>query len=345
MDLPKTSKAKVTGSLGASIVETLAKTHKWIYRSLDTQDDFGIDGELEIVNDDLQITGVTAKVQIKSHDSITWNDGAIDERVELKHINYWMQSSAPVILITVDTSDNSCYWASTREWRPSPRDAAGLIRTKKSQQLPSTFDDLRSLMIIWNELTSYQTTLRDIIGLHEEFVEFDTSFSFGSDMECEIESIDERRLFGLYERVWAARFAFGLESMAMFPADFWRVRERLAWRLSEHLHYPTACEMLAYLRSFFIELVPTILEKTRVNEPMSREWAVHEHFEAVQENFYSPKVLVGEPIYLNELEGNEAFGAWMNEKMNGRATPVYGFGSEEKLASEAAMHANAPKKA
>ncbi len=65
MTLPKRPASHVTGNLAESLVERAITARGWVYRRLDKDKDYGIDGEVEVFSESGQATGITFKVQVK----------------------------------------------------------------------------------------------------------------------------------------------------------------------------------------------------------------------------------------------------------------------------------------
>jgi hypothetical protein len=63
--LPKRSSSHVIGNLAESMVEQAVTARGWIYRRLEKDKDYGIDGEVEIFGDSEYATGILFKVQVK----------------------------------------------------------------------------------------------------------------------------------------------------------------------------------------------------------------------------------------------------------------------------------------
>src|SRR5262245_44667584 len=88
-----------------------------------SQDDFGIDGEIEVVmpttdGKGLEPTGGVVKVQSKSGSSYVIANGA--ERfatpVEKVDLEYWYHSNFPVFLIVYHPSDDKLYWKDVKNY-------------------------------------------------------------------------------------------------------------------------------------------------------------------------------------------------------------------------------------
>ncbi len=74
-------------------------------------DDYGIDGEIEIVDNGTP-TGLIIKVQCKSGRSYIANPkfGRFDLYTNERDLNYWSQANVPVVLVVYDPERNTAYW-------------------------------------------------------------------------------------------------------------------------------------------------------------------------------------------------------------------------------------------
>lgn len=85
----------------------------WIIRDI-TERDYGIDCYLELVNDDNELTGELALIQLKSRQSIPWT---IEEYYNLTGVdiatsNYWYKFAVPVFIFLADIDNQELYFVS-----------------------------------------------------------------------------------------------------------------------------------------------------------------------------------------------------------------------------------------
>lgn len=96
----------------------------WIYRDQEDQEDYGIDGEVEISTDEDRATGFIFKVQLKGTQEIDVDSkgnprfrGASVER-----FSYYINSlSIPTIFIVCDITTQLCYWIQLQGNKPLER--------------------------------------------------------------------------------------------------------------------------------------------------------------------------------------------------------------------------------
>jgi hypothetical protein len=138
---PKQTEAQATGKLGAALFEVLVRRSlAWDYRSTPQESDFGIDGYVDIVAAGGFVTGKSIAVQIKTGNSYFMEETADGwlYRGELKHLNYYLNLPAPVILVLVDPSTSRAWW---RRFDPNAttRTAAGWTTTiSRTQELTAS---------------------------------------------------------------------------------------------------------------------------------------------------------------------------------------------------------------
>lgn len=110
----------------------------WLFRPQTDQDDYGIDGFIEIKYDD-RVTGKMIAVQVKG------SDGKFKEEIsksdhfvyygEPKHYYYWIGHSLSVILILHDVEDGETYWVHVKREDVIGTPKAWKIYVPKSQKL------------------------------------------------------------------------------------------------------------------------------------------------------------------------------------------------------------------
>lgn len=104
---------------GKAIVDTIVNLDLgWIYRPQDASGtDYGIDGHIEVTDDDGVETGRLLAAQIKTGASYFANetDAGFLFRGELRHLSYWLSNSLPVLVILVNEQTRKAHWALVHE--------------------------------------------------------------------------------------------------------------------------------------------------------------------------------------------------------------------------------------
>jgi hypothetical protein len=110
---PKLTGAKQTGRMGVEAVTAIVSNElKWLFRTVAQEDDYGIDGYIDIVLEDGSVTGQSIAVQIKAGTSFfqTKTSMGIVFHGERKHLNYYLNNALSVIIILCDLSARKCYY-------------------------------------------------------------------------------------------------------------------------------------------------------------------------------------------------------------------------------------------
>lgn len=86
----------------------------WIFRSQEDQNDFGIDGEIELKDETGKALGKESvfKVQIKGEEYSTFiNEGKIlSFTLKMERLKYYFEFKVPVILVVVEVSSEKIFW-------------------------------------------------------------------------------------------------------------------------------------------------------------------------------------------------------------------------------------------
>lgn len=111
--LPKADRSKFAGSAGVNRVSQIFNDDfRWIFRKVNQEDDFGIDGFADVVTDEGHVTGQSVAVQIKHGTSYFRQETAthVIFNGELKHLNYYQNIAVPVLIILSDP-EGDIFWA------------------------------------------------------------------------------------------------------------------------------------------------------------------------------------------------------------------------------------------
>lgn len=110
--LPKADRSKFAGSAGINRVSQIFNDDfRWIFRKVNQEDDFGVDGFADVVTDEGHVTGQCVAVQVKHGRSYfrQETDTHITFNGELKHLNYYHHIAVPVLIILSDPK-GYIYW-------------------------------------------------------------------------------------------------------------------------------------------------------------------------------------------------------------------------------------------
>lgn len=85
----------------------------WIIREI-TERDYGIDCYLELVNDENELSGELALIQLKSMQSIPWTKGGYYTLtgIDIATSNYWYKFAVPVFIFLADIDNQELFFVS-----------------------------------------------------------------------------------------------------------------------------------------------------------------------------------------------------------------------------------------
>lgn len=110
---PKINTARITGRKGITILKDIIENKlNWLFRETHLEDDFGIDGHIDIITDEGKVTGKSIAFQLKTGESFFKEKNEIGYifRGDNKHLNYYLNSFLPVIIILIDPSSKTVVW-------------------------------------------------------------------------------------------------------------------------------------------------------------------------------------------------------------------------------------------
>ena len=109
-DKPNQTSTDNTAQKGVNAVEKIFLSMKWIFRR-QLESDFGIDAQVEVVNDEGDSTGQLVGIQIKSGPSYFHeSSGDYVFRGEQRHLDYWERHCLPIILVLHNPVDGMTLW-------------------------------------------------------------------------------------------------------------------------------------------------------------------------------------------------------------------------------------------
>jgi len=106
----------------------------WAFRSQEDQEDYGIDGEIELADESDHATGFIFKVQIKGQQSVSLiNEGkTVSFNISCDKLLYYLnQIEYPIILAVVDVTTENIYW---RTLQDDPVLSSALTEAVSNQQ-------------------------------------------------------------------------------------------------------------------------------------------------------------------------------------------------------------------
>lgn len=112
-NFPKINSAGQTGRKGIAILKDKIENElNWLFRETHLEDDFGIDGHLDIISDDGKVTGKSIAFQLKTGESFfkEQNDIGYIFRGDNKHLNYYINYSLPILIILINPNSRKIIW-------------------------------------------------------------------------------------------------------------------------------------------------------------------------------------------------------------------------------------------
>jgi hypothetical protein len=169
MQLPV--KKSSTGNIGVNRTERIIMEElNWIFRE-NIKEDYGIDAHIEVV-ENKKVTGNLLAFQIKSGESY-FSERAADDNIiyrgKVKHLNYWLNYSIPVILVLYNPDEENCYWEHITENK-----AEMISESSWKLEVPSdrTLDihSKEELINIAENITEYERKFNWLLS-HKKFME------------------------------------------------------------------------------------------------------------------------------------------------------------------------------
>lgn len=160
---PKISTQTRSGNRGLENVARTVTEFGWLFRRTHQEDDFGIDGYIDVVMEDGSVTGQVVAVQIK-HGATYFTrktDAGYIFRGEIKHFNYYCNNPAPVLLILSHPKNDQCYWQLFDPAETEHNQGSWTIEVPFSNKLSTSK----------NAITALCTPTHDHIGKYREAAE------------------------------------------------------------------------------------------------------------------------------------------------------------------------------
>jgi Domain of unknown function (DUF4365) len=157
--LPKRPASHVTGERAIFALKEALPAH-WIVREV--SEDYGIDCEIEIVNEHSSVTGAIIKAQVKGTSSA---DVSSQESVSVRlaTVRYWLAIPVPVILVRVIGSPKKVLWLDVRDYLRATRKLKSIYTT---EQKTITFNFANSQL-----LSNSATELNNLALSHQFAIE------------------------------------------------------------------------------------------------------------------------------------------------------------------------------
>ncbi|MEH6782795.1 MAG: DUF4365 and DUF1817 domain-containing protein [Alcanivorax jadensis] len=234
---PKVQRSTMQGEAGVNAVSTVVNDHlKCIFRKNHTEHDFGIDAYIDIVLDSGEVTGQCIAVQIKSGVSFfkTKTSNGYTFYGESKHLNYYINTPMPVLVILHNPESNVCYWVEFDPAKTERTETGWKINVPKNNEFCES-QKSRILDLVGNPVDH-----SDVLENHWAFNETLNEFDF---IYYAIDRIDieERNVLPLKEfidrisvndslcRKFQGRVEIMVSGYDDDPRELWEIKQVRRW--------------------------------------------------------------------------------------------------------------------
>jgi Domain of unknown function (DUF4365) len=223
-ELPRDTESQQIGRLAAAEFKAWCARHHVFFRQVAEDEDFGVDGELEIGGS--QVSGLLVKAQVKgSNDPGFSAHGRLKWAVKPSTMRYWAALPLNVVGVLVNTSDRRMYWT-----QPSPvfdAVSAHLLFTedRRFDDDPGAFLDLLRQLAKAPAASSVLDQVERYLDVYV-YLRFD-AIPGDYDLGTEVGRVEVLLLESLYEHVMGLRTLVGLVGKRPVSLVPWRERNAL----------------------------------------------------------------------------------------------------------------------
>jgi hypothetical protein len=168
---PQQSIHQKTGRAGEAFFEYfVSSTLGWIYRPVHQESDFGVDGYIDIIKNG-NVTGKSIAVQIKCGNSYISkkSKGGIKYEGKNKHLNYYLNSQSPVVLVALNDDFSKIFWVLFDIERTTGSKSGWWIEIPKENKLDATVKDIFSRVA--GESEDYSEKIQRLWAMNKELSE------------------------------------------------------------------------------------------------------------------------------------------------------------------------------
>lgn len=257
--LPKSTATNQTGRLGVTILQERLEREGWIFRRQDGDSDFGVDGEIEIVDHNL-VTGRLVKCQVKSSQGVAFTAGEESVQVSVTTYNLWRATTLLTVLFYVDTASRGIYWTPAMAHHPRASADSLSIRFEDTSNISDSITSLRSYFESWFAVRSSDAILREVAAFHRIYETLASDIDdHDAWMEMHEEQEDRFRLF--YAHALRLRLEVGLSNNDLPTIDDWYMRSQGVWKSASPLFWGTFSEAMHLIRPAYTEALNLIAKR------------------------------------------------------------------------------------
>jgi len=257
--LPKSTNANQTGRHGLTILQERLEREGWVFRRQDGDTDFGIDGEIELV-DANRVTGRLMKAQVKSAAGVEFSNGEANVEVRVTTYNLWRQTPLLTVLFLVDTESGAIYWTPALAHHPAGGAHSLTVRFEDASDICADVNSLRTYLDSWCSARAGDAILREIPAYHRIYEElakdvdgYDDWSLMGEEQE------DVLRLF--HGHVLRLRLEVGLSNSGLPTLDDWYMRNEGIWQETSPLSWGTFGELMKVVGPVYQEALDRIVAR------------------------------------------------------------------------------------
>lgn len=183
---PKRTRQQKMGNVGSASFELFVNRELgWVFRQVHQENDFGIDGYIDIVEAG-KVTGASSAVQIKCGKSYVskQTSGGIRYEGSIKHLNYYSNLRHPVLLVVLDEKGENGWWVlfqlektqpshSPDKWWieiPMRNILAPTVRNEWQRLAGPTFDFEDAIQEEWDRDKIHSLATNLVVGIEKEHV-------------------------------------------------------------------------------------------------------------------------------------------------------------------------------
>jgi Domain of unknown function (DUF4365) len=319
--LPTSSERDQTGRHGVTILQERLEREGWVFRRQDGNADFGIDGEIEIV-DRNRVTGRLVKCQVKASAGIAFKDGETSVQVKVSTYNLWRDTPLPTILFHIDTETRAIYWTPALAHHPKRGAQSLSIRFEESSELGDGLGTLRAYLDTWFVARGGGAILHEIPAfnrIYRKLLEVVDGYDDWTEMN---EQEDEAfRLF--YGHALRLRLEVGLSNVELPTFDEWHMRNQGIWDNVYPLHWGTFNEAMKIISPAYEEAFNRVVARTEAELTVENQiiWSfIEQHKQG------------GGPHYsmLDDRARDARFHARLEAKLKAAGALKYRFADQQK---------------
>lgn len=312
MKLPSITNSSIIGNLAVTKVQQLFETNNCLFRRQDSENDFGIDSEVELI-DKNKVTGKLCKIQIKGTSKIEWKNEISSIQVKVSTFNLWQSIQLPVIALLVDISTDEIYWNIPIQQYVNYGSMYFSLHFFHENELTKSFSSFIKLIESWYQSFSNMNILKQI-PIFDSFYDEISENIDGGDPWCGIPTEMEYKTRLFYIFVIQLRSCIGLINSDIPSLDMWYIRNKAIWDDDSSLNYTVFSEVLKFISPYYLEAKDKMINRLKTVELTFETIEIvnyYKHkYESMNKNtFYS----VGD-TRINSIEFHKVFEKILIEK-------------------------------